>query len=78
MLRNGCACVLPFNRSCLSGIFDGMFAVAGDLMKLVSGTVATAYGSVFLFEAAIFLVSATMALKIMSERSISPEMVPGE
>ncbi len=59
--------------------FGGLLgALSVDLMKLVSGSMATAYGSVFLFEAAIFLVSATMAMKIMSERSISPEMVPGE
>ena len=59
--------------------FGGLLgAVSVDLMKLVSGTEATAYGSVFLLEAAIFLVSATMAIKIMSERAISPEMVPGE
>lgn len=59
--------------------FGGLLgAVAVDIMKFVSGTVATAYGSVFLLEAAIFLVSATMAMKIMSERSVSPEMVPGE
>ena len=59
--------------------FGGLLgAVSVDLMKLVSGTEATAYGSVFLLEAAIFLVSATMAIKIMSGRTISPEMVPGE
>ena len=59
--------------------FGGLLgAVSVDLMKLVSGTEATAYGSVFLLEAAIFLVSATMAIKIMSERAISPEMLPGE
>ncbi len=59
--------------------FGGLLgAVLVDLMKLVSGTDEIAYGSVFLFEAAIFLVSATMAIKIMSERSISPELVPGE
>ena len=59
--------------------FGGLLgAVSVDLMKLVSETEATAYGSVFLLEAAIFLVSATMAMKIMSERAISPAMVPGE
>lgn len=59
--------------------FGGLLgAVSVDLIKLVSETEATAYGSVFLLEAAIFLVSATMAMKIMSERAISPAMVPGE
>ena len=59
--------------------FGGLLgAVSVDLMKLVSETKATAYGSVFLLEAAIFLVSAIMATKIMSERAISPAMVPGE
>ena len=59
--------------------FGGLLgAVSVDLMKLVSETEATAYGSVFLLEAAIFLVSAIMATKIMSERAISPAMVPGE
>ena len=59
--------------------FGGLLgAVSVDLMKLVSETEATAYGSVFLLEAGIFLVSATMAMKIMSERAISPAMVPGE
>lgn len=71
--------ILGGTAQAIAAGFGGLLgAVSVDLMKLVSGTVATAYGSVFLFEAAIFLVSATIAMKILSERSISPEMVPGE
>ena len=49
-----------------------------DMMRLVSATDATAYGTVFIFEAALFICSSALAVRIMPKRPISFDLVPGE
>ncbi|MAI57963.1 MAG: MFS transporter [Rhodobacteraceae bacterium] len=49
-----------------------------DLMRLILATDATAYGTVFLFEAALFIASSALAIKVMSARPMSVGLVPGE
>lgn len=48
-----------------------------DLLRL-SMTDAQAFGSVFLFEALIFIAAAAMAAKIMDRKTLSVTLVPGE
>ena len=49
-----------------------------DVMRLILATDATAYGTVFLFEAALFIASSALAIKVMSARPMSVGLVPGE
>ena len=49
-----------------------------DMMRLISATDATAYGTVFIFEAALFICSSALAFRIMPKRPISFDLVPGE
>ena len=49
-----------------------------DMMRLISATDATAYGTVFIFEAALFICSSALAVRIMPKRPISFDLVPGE
>ena len=49
-----------------------------DMMRLVSATDATAYGTVFIVEAALFICSSALAIRIMPKRPISFDLVPGE
>ena len=49
-----------------------------DMMRLISATDATAYGTVFIFEAALFICSSALAVRIMPRRPISFDLVPGE
>ncbi|WP_102109699.1 BCD family MFS transporter [Oceaniglobus roseus] len=60
--------------------FGGLVgAAAVDVLRLFTGT-ATAFGAVFLVEAALFAASALMAARIMERapRGPSPTLVPGE
>ncbi|MDJ0825368.1 MAG: BCD family MFS transporter [Rhodobacter sp.] len=60
--------------------FGGLLgAAAVDVMRAMTGT-ATAFGTVFLFEALLFLASAVMALRIMEGGAPRPSayLVPGE
>ena len=54
----------------------GAFMV--DILRLSLEAEAAAYGTVFLFEAALFIASSTLALRIMSTQRISVGLVPGE
>ena len=49
-----------------------------DMMRLVSASDATAYGTVFIVEAALFICSSALAIRIMPRRPISFDLVPGE
>ena len=49
-----------------------------DMMRLVSASDATAYGTVFIVEAALFICSSALAIRIMPKRPISFDLVPGE
>ena len=49
-----------------------------DMMRLVSASDATAYGTVFIVEAALFICSSALAFRIMPKRPISFDLVPGE
>ena len=49
-----------------------------DLMRFISAAEATAYGTVFLIEAGLFIASSTLAVRIMSSRPKSIDLVPGE
>ena len=49
-----------------------------DMMRLFSTTDATAYGTVFLIEAALFVGSSALAIRVMSARPMSIDLVPGE
>ncbi len=49
-----------------------------DVLRISLTGDAAAYGTVFLFEAALFIASSTLALRIMSTRPISVGLVPGE
>ena len=49
-----------------------------DLLRMVLTDDAAAYGTVFLFEAALFIASSTLALRIMSTQAVSVRLVPGE
>ena len=49
-----------------------------DILRLSVKAEAAAYGTVFLFEAALFIASSTLALRIMSTRPVSVGLVPGE
>ena len=49
-----------------------------DMMRLILASDATAYGTVFLFEAALFIASSALAIKVMSARPMSVGLVPGE
>jgi BCD family chlorophyll transporter-like MFS transporter len=61
--------------------FGGLLgAAAVDAMRAVVSD-PSAFGTVFLAEAALFLVAAVMALRIMDRapaRAASPSLVPGE
>ena len=60
--------------------FGGLLgAAAADIMRGLTNT-ATAFGTVFLFEALLFIASAYMAFRIIEGRSPrpSPHLVPGE
>ncbi len=62
--------------------FGGLLGSASaDLMRLALGTPATAFGTVFIFEAGLFLASAYMAWQVLDRtpaRSPSPILMPGE
>ena len=60
--------------------FGGLLgAAAVDVMRIKSGHDATAFGTVFLFEAVLFVIAAVMALKVIDRaRSPSAAIVPGE
>lgn len=60
--------------------FGGLMgAAAVDVMRVSLGRDATAFGAVFLFEAALFVVAAVMALKVIERaHSTSVAIVPGE
>ena len=49
-----------------------------DILRLSVKADAAAYGTVFLFEAALFIASSTIALRIISTRPVSVRLVPGE
>ena len=49
-----------------------------DMMRVVSASDATAYGTVFIVEAALFICSSALAIRIMPKRPISFDLVPGE
>ena len=51
-------------------------AAAVDMMRRVASSPAEAYGTVFLFEAALFLFAAFLALRVVTGSSQLP--VPGE
>ena len=59
--------------------FGGLFgAAAADGMRLWITSAAGAFGSVFLFEAALFVLAAAMAAKTIEHKSIAQNLVPGE
>lgn len=54
-------------------------AAAADLMRALSNSDVTAFGSVFFFEAALFVLSALMALRVIDHgRGRGAALVPGE
>ncbi len=58
--------------------FGGLMGAAlVDLFRLIFSD-AQAFGSVFIFEAAIFIAAAAMAAKIMDRQPVSATLVPGE
>ncbi len=63
----------------LAAGFGGLTGAAMvDLLRLSSGD-ASAFGSVFLFEAALFLAAAAMAARIMDRKTnVTANLVPGE
>ena len=59
--------------------FGGLFgAAAADGMRLWITSAAGAFGSVFLFEAALFVLAAAMAAKTIEHKPITQNLVPGE
>ncbi len=62
--------------------FGGLLgAAAADLLRHLVDSDATAFGTVFLFEAALFLVSGAIALRVVDgprPASADPALVPGE
>ena len=59
--------------------FGGLFgALAADGMRLWMTSAASAFGSVFLFEAALFVLAAAMAAKTIEHKPIAQNLVPGE
>jgi BCD family chlorophyll transporter-like MFS transporter len=63
--------------------FGGLVgAASADLLRRVFDTDASAFGAVFLFEAALFAVSALLALRVVdarhAHRATDPALVPGE
>ena len=60
--------------------FGGLMGAASvDLMRLVSDTDATAFGTVFFLEAGLFVLSALMALRVIDHgRDRGATLVPGE
>ncbi len=63
--------------------FGGLVgAASADLLRQVFDTDASAFGAVFLFEAALFVVSALLALRVIETRrtyrAADPALVPGE
>ncbi len=59
--------------------FGGLFgAAAADGMRLWITSAAGAFGSVFLFEAALFVLAAAMAAKTIEHKPIAQNLVPGE
>ncbi|MGR3545962.1 MAG: BCD family MFS transporter [Roseovarius sp.] len=60
--------------------FGGLVGAASvDLMRLVSDTDATAFGTVFFLEAGLFVLSALMALRVIDHgRDRGATLVPGE
>jgi len=59
--------------------FGGLFgAAAADAMRLWMASPANAFGSVFLFEAALFVLAAAMAAKTIEHKPIAQNLVPGE
>jgi len=59
------------------GLMGALFV---DIMRAVLANDATAFGSVFIFEAGLFLASAIMALRILDGPAAlnSAHLVPGE
>jgi BCD family chlorophyll transporter-like MFS transporter len=53
-------------------------AMGADLARALIAEPAAAYGIVFLAEAALFLVSAALALRIALPAPVRPALVPGE
>ncbi|MGC6527897.1 MAG: BCD family MFS transporter [Paracoccaceae bacterium] len=63
----------------LAAGFGGLCGAAlVDLMRALSASDITAFGTVFLIEAGIFLASALLALRIISTRPLSAGLIPGE
>lgn len=60
--------------------FGGLLGAASvDVMRLLSDTDATAFGTVFFFEAGLFVLSALMALRVIDHgRDRGATLVPGE
>ncbi|AWZ22451.1 Bacteriochlorophyll synthase 44.5 kDa chain [Roseovarius sp. EC-HK134] len=60
--------------------FGGLMGAASvDVMRLLSDTDATAFGTVFFFEAGLFVLSALMALRVIDHgRDRGATLVPGE
>ncbi len=59
--------------------FGGLVGAAMvDILRIALKEEAAAYGTVFLLEAALFIVSSTLALRIISTRPVSAGLVPGE
>jgi TctA family transporter len=65
-----------------SSLFGGLLgAAAADLLRHLVDSDATAFGTVFLFEAALFLVSGAIALRVVDgprPASADPALGPGE
>ena len=49
-----------------------------DIMRLLSVSDMSAFGTVFLIEAALFLASAFLAMRVISTRPLSTGLIPGE
>ena len=65
----------------LAAGFGGLLGAASvDMMRRIVATDATAFGAVFLAEAALFLLAALMARRVIEARRAVPRatIVPGE
>jgi len=61
--------------------FGGLFGAGmADILRRALGSDASAFGTVFLLEAALFVAAAILALRIMDRASPAPRagLVPGE
>jgi BCD family chlorophyll transporter-like MFS transporter len=59
--------------------FGGLTGAAGaDILRRLLENDAQAFGLVFLFEAALFLFAALMAVRVLDRRETPPQYVPGE